>query len=283
MIESKKRRQGIAPQSLGSRPSLLKQKDFISTQHMGTVPESISDVKGTTHGHVLPLSSAHLANLGLEPVCNSQSPPNGSFFDTVPGLTPTSSSDSTGGFSLPFMDGVQQNSTFPATPLSGMFADPSGMDAPISDISTMLFTSSDPLAYPTQPTTSFENDDSHVFHRSTNSPAVGVDMKSHTAMFAPAIMPPAGPGSRLNDSEVQLFGNMPMYLMQGMHPYREFPPQNVSPHMPMSGSSLPFDNLLDHDEWAQTFIEPALGTSNATPPMEGSQQYQQGPGINEWH
>ncbi|KAF2854085.1 hypothetical protein T440DRAFT_486702 [Plenodomus tracheiphilus IPT5] len=290
LIESKKRRQGSSPQSLGSRPNLLKQDDFMGPRRASTFPESVPDSKRTAHGHALPISSIHLANLGLEPVYNSPSPGNGDFYDPVPALTPTSSNASLGAFSVPSLHGTQQNSAFPPTPMGGSFADSSGLNVPISDISTMMFPSADPLAYPNQAMTTFENKHPQIFDRSTHSPVVGGiphqmssgDIKSHPAMFAPTGMPQGGPGRRLNDNEAQLFGNMPMYLMQGAHPYRGFPPHNGSPHMQMSGPNMQFDDLLNHDEWAQTFLDPALSMSSARPPMGSNQQYQPGPGMNGW-
>lgn len=286
LIESKKRRQGSSPQSIGSRPSLLKQDDFMGLRRASTFPESIPDCKRTAHGNALPISSTHLANLGLEPAYNSPSSGNGDFFDPVPGLTPTSSSTSLANFGVPSMHGTPQNSAFPPTPMDRSFAESSGFNVPISDISTMMFPSADPLAYPNQPMTTFENKHPQVLDRSIHSPIVGsiphqmsgVDIKSHPAMFEPTSMPP---GRRLNDTEAQIFNNMPMYLMQGAHPSRGFS-QNGGPHMQMPGPNLPFDDMLNHDEWAHSFLDPALGMSSARPPPGNNQQYQQGAGMNGW-
>ncbi|KAH9859840.1 hypothetical protein IAQ61_011622 [Plenodomus lingam] len=275
LIESKKRRQGSSPQSLGSRPSLVKQDDFMGLRRASSFPESIPDSKRTAHGHTLPISSTHLANLGIEPAVgyNTPSPGNGDFFEAVPGLTPTSSNASLANFGVPPMPGTQQS-----------------LNVPISDISTMMFPSPDPLAYPNQPMTTFENKYPQAFDRNMHSPVVGaiphhtsgIDIKPHPAMFAPTSMPPGGAGRRLNDTEAQLFGNMPMYVMQGAHPYRGFPPQNGSTHIQMPGPNMQFDEMLNHDEWAQNFIDPALGMSSTRPPLGNTHQYQQGADMNGW-
>ena len=288
LIESKKRRQGSSPQLIGSRPDLLKQDDFMGPRRASTFPESVPDAKRTAHGHVLPISSTHLASLGLEPSYSSPGPPNSDFFDTMPGLTPASSSTSLGTFNGPSMHNSQQSSPFPPTPLGGSFTDSTGLTVPLSDISTMMFPSADPLAYPNQPMTTFENKHPQVFDRNTHSPVVGgvphqmpsVDMKPHPGMFAPTSMP-TGPGRRVNENEAQLYGSMPLYLMQGAPAYRQFPPQNGSPHMQMAGPNMQFDDLLNHDEWTQTFLDPAMGMNRQ--PLGSNHQYgQQGPGMGPW-
>lgn len=85
------------------------------------------------------------------------------------------------------------------------------------------------------------------------------------------------------DNDAQLFGTVPMYLMQGAQSYRGFPPQAGSPHMQMPGPNMQFDDLLNHDEWTQTFLDPALGMSSGRPPLgNNDQQYQQGSNMNDW-
>lgn len=290
LIESKKRRQASSPQSIGARPNFIKQDDFMGPRRASTFPESIPDAKRTAHGHALPLSSTHLASLGLESAYGSPAPSNPDFYDAVPGLTPNSSNASLGTFGNAAMHNPQQSSSFPPTPLVTSFTDTTGLNIPLSDISTMMFPSADPLAYPNQPMTTFENKHPHVFERSTNSPVVGGvppqlptgDIKSHPAMFAPTSMP-AGPGRRMNENEAQLFGSMPLYLMQGAQSYRGFPPQNGSPHMQMAGPNMQFDDLLNHDEWAQTFLDPAMGMNNGRPPLGSNHQFgQQGAGMGPW-
>lgn len=285
LIESKKRRQGSSPQSLAARPSLLKSEDFMGPRRASTFPESVPDSKRTAHSHALPISQAHLSNLGLDPAYNSPSPSNPEFFDAVPGLTPTSSTASLAGFAPAHT--LQQRASFPPTPLTNSFTDPNSMNVPISDISTLMFPSQDPLAYPNQPMTTFENTHPQVFDRNTGTPVAGglphqmsgIDIKSHPAMFGPTSMP-TGPGRRMNDSEVQLFGPMPMYLMQGGQAHRGYPPHAGAPHMQVPGQPMQFDDLLNHEEWAQTFLDPSLGLNNGRPPFNGNAQYgQQGPGM----
>ena len=290
LIESKKRRQGSSPQS-ASRPNAFKHDEFMQPRRASTFPESMPNSKRTAHGHALPISSLHLTNLGLEPAYGSPSSSSSSFFETMPNLTPTSSTASLAGFGVaPPMHNVQHSSSFPPTPLAGSFPDPVGLNVPLSDISTMMFPSADPLAYPNPPMTTFENRHPQIFDRNTSSPVVGVphqmagvDMKSQPAMFGAPGMP-SGPGRRANDNEVQLFGPMPMYLMQGAQSYRGFPPQAGSPHMPMPGSNIPFDDLLNHDEWTQNLMDPGMDLNNTRSPLGSNQHYgQPGSGLGGWH
>lgn len=169
------------------------------------------------------------------------------------------------------------------------FADPSGLN-PISDITTMMFPSGDPLAYPNQPMTTFENKHPQAFDRHTGTPIAGslphqlsgVDSKSHPAMFAPTSMP-AGPGRRMTETEAQIFNPMPMYLMQGAHPYRGFPPQAGGPQMPMAGPNMHFDDLLTQEDWSQSFFDPALSAPGARPPLGSNSPFpQQGTPMGGW-
>lgn len=284
LIESKKRRQGSSPQSLAARPNFLKQEDFMGLRRASTFPESVPDGKRTAHGHPLPISQAHLANLGLDPAYSSPSPSNPDFFDAMPGLTPTSSNASLAGFGMGPAHNLQQRASFPPTPLVSSFTDPSNLNIPISDISTMMFPSGDPLAYPNQPMTTFENRQPQAFDRN-NSPVLGgvphhmsgVDIKPHPAMYAPTSIP-TGPGRRLTDNEVQLFGPMPMYTMQNGQLQRGFPPQSGSPSVQMPAPHMQFDDLLNQDEWAQSFMDPALGLNSGRPAFASNPPYGQSMG-----
>jgi hypothetical protein len=172
IIESKKRRQASSPQSLATRPNLLKSDEFTGPRRASTFPESMPDIKRTALSHSLPISQSHFANLGLDPAFNSPTPSSADFFDTVPGLTPTSSTASLPNFGLGPTHTPQQRPSYPATPLGGNFADPSGLNVP--DISTIMFPSADPLAYPNPPMTTFESRHPHMFDRNSASPAVGM-------------------------------------------------------------------------------------------------------------
>ncbi|XPT04236.1 Gypsy retrotransposon integrase-like protein 1 [Ascochyta lentis] len=270
--ESRKRRQDSSPQSLGSRPQLL-ENDLTMPRRASTFPESHPDSKRTAPGPSLPISQSHFASLGLDPSFNSPSPSNADFFDAVPGLTPTSSNASLGQFSA-----LPTRPSFPPTPLSNSFADPSGLNVPISDISTMMFPSADPLAYPNPPMTTFENKHPQAFDRRLDSPSVGgptsgIDMKPYPAMFAPSSMPPGPP--RRHESEAQLFGHMPMYLMQAAQTQRSHPLHSGSPSMHhIPGQNMQFDELLNQEEWAQTFMDPGLGLPNPRTPFGGNTQFQ---------
>jgi hypothetical protein len=279
IIESKKRRHDSSPQSLATRPNILKQDDFMAPRRASTFPESMPDVKRTALSHSLPISQSHFAALGLDPAFSSPSPSDGGFFDAVPGLTPTSSTASLPGFGLGPTHTPQQRPSFPATPLAGNYADPSGLNVP--DISTIMFPSADPLAYPNQPMTAFEARHPQIFDRNTASPVVGipqqisgVDIKPNPAQFAP-------PGfARRSDGEVQLFGQMPMYLVQGAQAQQGYQPHANSP---VPGNNLQFDDLLNQEEWDNTFLDPHMGLHNGPASFGGRPQYgAPGQGMGGW-
>jgi hypothetical protein len=284
IIESKKRRHDSSPQSLSTRPNILKKDDFMAPRRAATFPESMPDVQRTAISHSLPISQSHMAALGLERTFQSPSPSDGGSFDALPGLTPTSSSTSLSGFGPGPAQTPQQRSSYPATPMGVNFADPSGLSAP--DLSSIVFPSADPLAYPSHPMTAFEGRHPQLFDRNTASPALGgmphhmpgQDIKSHPVQFA---TPGYGPGHQTRpEGDAQLYGQMPMYLMQGA--------QGQQVYQPHAGNALPsgnlqFDDLLTQDEWANSFLDPSLGLDSAHTPFEGRQQYAPpGPGMGGW-
>jgi hypothetical protein len=282
LVESRKRRQDSSPQLL-SRSQLLKDDELALPRRASTFPESHPDTKRTAPGPSLPISQTHYASLGLDSSFNSPSPSNADFFDAVPGLTPTSSTPSLGGYSMP------QRPSFPPTPLTSAFADPSGINGPLSDISTMMFPSADPLAYPNQPMTTFENKHLQLFDRRLGSPAVGaphpaseIEMKSHPAGYAPNAAPTGPP--RRHDSEAQLFGGMPMYLMQSAQPPRGFPLHSGSPSLhSIPGQGMQFDDLLNQEEWSQSFMDPGIGMPNSRTPFGGNVHFAPpGTGMGGW-
>ncbi|KAH6633487.1 fungal-specific transcription factor domain-containing protein [Boeremia exigua] len=279
--ESRKRRQDSSPQSLSSRPQLI-ESDLAVPRRASTFPDSHPDSNRTAPGPSLPISQTHYASLGLDPSFNSPSPSNADFFEGVPGLTPTSSNASLGQFGA-----LPNRPSFPPTPLSNSFTDPSGLNVPISDISTMMFPSADPLAYPNPPMTTFENKHPQAFDRRLESssvvgPTSGTDFKSYPAIFAPSSMP-AG-ALRRHESEAQLFGPMPMYLMQAAQTQRGQPIHSGSPSMHhIPGQNMHFDELLNQEEWAQTFMDPGMGLPSSRTPFGGNSQFQPpGAGVGGW-
>ncbi|KAF2738758.1 transcriptional activator Mut3p [Polyplosphaeria fusca] len=274
---TKKRRPGSSPQSVHSRPNMLKQEEFIpiGPRRASTFPESMPNSHRTTLGQSLPLSQAHYANLGLDPY-GSPSRSSSDFLDSAPSLTPTSTTNSSvGGFGVaPGHAPQHPGQSFPSTPLSYM--DSAGVNVPLSDMSAMMFPSTDPFAYPNQPMTTFEN--SHNlpgFETKGSSPVVmnlpyqvsGIDVKPHPANFGPAALG-SHPRPR-TDNDVQLYGPMPMYLMQGAQlagaqpqGQRFFqsqqPPSNIARG---DSSNVNLDDLFGGDEWASTFMDQGLGLS----------------------
>ncbi|KAF2685973.1 hypothetical protein K458DRAFT_386981 [Lentithecium fluviatile CBS 122367] len=268
--ESKKRRHDSSPQSLRSRPNLLKQDaDFIATgpRRASTFPESMPNNKQTT----LPLSQTHLANLGVDAAYNSPSRSSSDFFEPSPSLTSASASSlSSYGMAAGPTAGLQSAQSFSA-PLN-TFTDASNPNVPLSDISTMMFPSADPMAYPMQPMTTFEDSRPQTFGFKHESPtmaqiafqAAGVDVKpSPPAFNSTGGMGSAQMGPRRSDNEVQLLGPMPMYLMQGAQQRGvHSQPTSQPPQIPLQDSTnLNFDEIFIGEEWAQTFMDPGLGLS----------------------
>lgn len=278
--ESRKRRQDSSPQ-VGGRPQLL-ESDLNLPRRASTFPESHPDSKRTAAGPALPISQSHYASLGLDPSFNPPSPSNADFFEVVPGLTPTSSNASLGQFGT-----LPTRPSFPPTPLSNSFTDPSGLNVPISDISTMMFPSADPLAYPNPPMTTFESKHPQALDRRLDSPSAvgptsGIDMKPYPAMFALSSMPTGPP--RRHESEAQLYGPMPMYLMQAAQAQKGHPLHSGSPSMHhIPGQNMQFDELLNQEEWAQTFMDPGMGLPSSRTPFGGNTQFQPpGSGMGGW-
>jgi len=284
IIESKKkRRQGSSPKGIAAKPNPLQNDDHMGPRRANTFPEGTTDAARPTLSHSLPISQSHFASLGLDPGFNSPAPSNPDFFDAVPGLTPTSSTASLAGFNLASAH-PQQRASFPPTPLGSGFVDPTGLHVP--DISSLMFPSGDPLAYPDQPMTSFESRHPNVFERHSASPAIGgvpqqigtIDPKLQSASFAASGHGLSG--VRRADSDVQLFGHnsMPVYLMQGQQALRGYQPHVGSPSVHLADNNLQFDDIMNQDEWANSFLDPALGLSNGRP----VQYAQQGSGMGAW-
>ncbi|KAL6157754.1 Gypsy retrotransposon integrase-like protein 1 [Exserohilum turcicum] len=268
IIASKKRRQGSSPQSTGMRPTFLGQNDAAGPRRASTYPDSIPHIKTAGSGQACPSAHHQFNGMTLNSTYPSHAMSNPNIFDGVPDLTPTSSNDSLPSFGIASIHDPQQSTAYNPPILSIAFADASGMNVPIADISTMMFPSADPLAYPNQPMTAFENKHPHAFDRTSGPPvssglvpqmSTSMDPKGHAAMFAPTSMP-NGQGRHQTDTEAQLFGPMPMYMMQGAQQYRGYQPQ---PGMQMPGpNSVQFDELLNQEDWSQSFMDPALSMGN---------------------
>jgi len=143
-------------------------------------------------------------------------------------------------------------------------------------MSAMMFPSTDPFAYPNQPMTTFENSNLQNFPRKTESSptitslpfqASDIDIKPHLASYGPSGLQNIQIGLRRPD-DVQLFGPMPMYLMQGAQlasaqGQRAFHPQ-PQPHQPHLGSdsTMNFDDIFGGEEWANAFMDQGLGLTN---------------------
>ena len=273
---------------------MLKQDaDFVSTgvRRASTFPESMPANKQTA----LPLSQAHLANLGVDSAYNSPSRSSSDYFEPSPSLT-SASEGSLSSYSMGAgaTTGPRPAQSFPAAPLVNAFTDPTSLNVPLADISTMMFPSADPMAYPIQPMTTFEESHPQSFGFKHESPsmaqiafqAAGDDMKpSPPAFSSPGPMSNLRMAPRRPDNEVQLLGPMPMYLMQGaqqrgFHP----PPTSAAPQMPLQdNTSMNFDEIFGSEEWAQTFMDPQLGLHGQGPAYGNQSNFPNGPGMGNWH
>jgi hypothetical protein len=262
IIASRKRRQGSSPHSLSTRPTFSGQSEaqVPEPRRASTYPDSIPNVKTAGPTQSFDSHSPDFGGLGLGSSYPAHSISNPNLFDGVPDLTPTSSNDSLPSFGLaPIHDAQPTSSAFGPTSLGNSSADPSGLNVPIVDISTMMFPSADPLAYPNQPMTAFENKHPQTFDRSTGTPVSGhpfqlptsMDMKGHSSMFAPTSAP-----NRHMDNEAQIFTPMPMYFMQGAQQYRGDLPQQGMLMQP--SNIMPFNELMHQDDWSQSFMDPAM-------------------------
>ena len=274
IVSSKKRRQGSSPQSSGARPILSGQKEATGPRRASTYPDTIPNLKTAGQGPAHPSPRNQFAGIGPSSSYPTHSISNPNLFDGVPDLTPTSSNDSLPSFGMAPIHDPRQSSVYNPSVLSSSFADPSGMNVPIADISTMMFPSTDPLAYPNQPMTAFENRHPQAFDRNSVPPVssghplqipTSMDIKGHPPMFAPNSMP-NGQGRLQSDNEAQLFGPVPMYLMQGTQQYRDFSPQ-LGMQMP-GPNNVQFDELLNQGDWSQSFMDPALNLSTGRPPHQ---------------
>lgn len=87
-------------------------------------------------------------------------------------------------------------------------------DAGLPDLSAMMFPSADPFAYPTQPMTALENE----HYKQETSPFTPPPAQTDR-LFAYQDSPlPNTTGTPYDSLEVQLFGPLPPYMMQGQFP-----------------------------------------------------------------
>ncbi|KAK7185043.1 fungal specific transcription factor [Paraphaeosphaeria sporulosa] len=267
--DTKKRRQASSPQSMHARPHALKQdSDFVAmgVRRASTFPETMPPNGKTT----LPLSQSHLSSLGIDRF--NSATPGSDYFDQTPSLTPTSATPSSLG-SYGLASGpphTRPGQPFAGSPLTTM-ADASGLNV---DMNTLMFPSADPLAYPNQPMTTFEDSHPQAYQFKHGSPIMaqlppqytGIDIKPSPASYAPSPMANIRTGTGRPDNEVQLLGPMPMYLMQGAQ-HRSFHPQPgvhgpPPPQIPgQNPANMSFDEIFGGEEWAQTFMDPGLGLS----------------------
>jgi hypothetical protein len=147
--------------------------------------------------------------------------------------------------------------------------------------------------------TTFENSNIQNFtHKTESSPTManlpfqtsGIDMKPHPSAYSPSGLSNVQMGHRRSeDSNVQLFGPMPMYLMQGaqlggVQGQRGFRPQPnpQQPHMPNS-ETMNFDDIFGGEEWASTFMDQGLGLNGGGTGFGQSYGFGPGaPGSGNW-
>ncbi|KAL5397902.1 hypothetical protein PMIN06_006234 [Paraphaeosphaeria minitans] len=287
--DNKKRRQASSPQSMHARPHALKQdSDFIAmgVRRASTFPETLPPNGKAT----LPLSQGHLSSLGIDRF--NAATPGSDCFDQTPSLTPTSATPSSlGSYGLASGPHTRPGQPFAGSPLTTV-ADASGLNV---DMNTLMFPSADPLAYPNQPMTTFEESHPQAYQFKHGSPIMaqlppqytGIDIKPSPASYTPSPMANVRTGSGRPDHEVQLLGPMPMYLMQGAQ-HRSFHPQPgvhgpPPPQIPgQNPTNMSFDEIFGGEEWAQTFMDPGLGLSGG-PGYGGQPHFGAGaPSMGGW-
>ena len=356
MAANRKRRQDSPAIPPMQKPVVCKTESDSDTKprRANTFPEALQNppMKRASFPHSLPLSQQHLSHVSLEsPYIASPTLSTHDFFDTTPSLTPTSTFASTFNFNIPHHTPQQApNHSFPATPVTNSFLDPVGLNVPLPDMSAMMFPSADPLAYPNQPMTTFENSgfpfkdtsaaapnavanglNSNFSYRPRSSGSAGdmQDIFGNIAGLGSGAVRPvsangvgsssssSGSGSMtganggvnggaagagLADNDVQLFGPMPMYLMQGAQ-------HAANPALGLQGadaganaagrqsgsngtngvggfesSSMNLDDLFSGEEWANTFLDQGLGLGGLGIGAFGSGggAQAQGVGIGGW-
>ncbi|KAF2275428.1 uncharacterized protein EI97DRAFT_450995 [Westerdykella ornata] len=276
-VAGKKRGQGHSPQLQHNRPARLQPEDFVAAdlRRANTLPETMPDHKPTS-GSTLPVSQAQLTALGIDPAyARASLQPKADFYESRPNLTPTSATTIGGSFVVPVNGKIQHqpNHSFPATPLGNSFVEPTGLSVPLSDVSAMMFPSPDPFAYPNQPMTTFENNNNPQGFKADMPPTVtslpyqvAHDMKPPVA-FDPGSLDVPVDSRPWNDTDVQVFGPMPMYLMQGAQQRSNIQSRTASQNIQMTSSpstgNMNFADLLGGEEWANTFMDQSLGLNNA--------------------
>jgi hypothetical protein len=71
--------------------------------------------------------------------------------------------------------------------------------------------------------------------------------------------------------------------MQGGQAQRGYQPHNGSPNVQLPSNNLQFDELINQDEWANTFLDPSLGLNNGQAQFNGRAHYgPQGQGMDSW-
>ena len=266
-----------------------------------TFPEAMPNSRLAT-ANSLPLSQAHLANLGVDPRYGQSSIPGSEPYDPTPSLTPTSATPSGAsayGGAPTHLSHPQLAQSFPATPLTNNFVDPTGLNVPISDVNAMMFPTADPFAYPNQPMTTFENNNPQDFGiKSETSPTSGsvhfpvsnMGIKSQPAVYPPGSVNMGAETRRPTENDVQLFGPMPMYLMhgaqqQGQRAFHPHAPRNMQLGSTPEGAGVSFDELFGGEQWANTFMDEGLGLSGNSSGYGGpSPQFHPapGPGMPGW-
>ena len=226
------------------------------------------------------------------PGFNSRRPVYHDIYDALTALTPgdvtTPGSAPTSGFTFSTPPQSQtQTMTDPSSPVSPSFPqDSSGPNPPFPDLTSMMFPSGDPFAYPNQPTAAFESQFSGQGNFGPNnlfpsfatlkSEAPSDSTPNDGNLFIPpsSSLEPNG-NDASGDADVQLFGPMPMYMMQGQQSQQHQPnfgiqgpqhnqqsqqqgqqqqPQKIENHQ-QGQQNVNLEELFSGEEWANIFGE----------------------------
>jgi len=106
-------------------------------------------------------------------------------------------------------------SSIPSSATQPQFGFPSNFDdADLPDLSAMMFPSADPFAYPNQPMTTLEN----RHYKQENPPFTPPPAQTDRLFVYHDSTTPNTAAHPYDSLEVQLFGPLPPYMMQGPHP-----------------------------------------------------------------
>ncbi|KAJ9637170.1 Gypsy retrotransposon integrase-like protein 1 [Coniosporium tulheliwenetii] len=275
---NRKRRQAPSPNQYAMDNTPVKTTPEVELPHYSvkranTVPEGLSTGESGGSAIAYPVPISH-QNLSVQSTYSGA--PNPKFMDASslpPSLTAVSTSMPNMSFAAP------QQHFSPLTSTADFASNSGSFYPPIPDLSAMMFPSADPFAYPNPPMTTFENSAFNNlamnFNGASGPGAGGLPQPSTLPDPLYSFPPTSHPGGNSNrnsgifmqntdsalpsgsgglgtpdldgsgELDVQLFGPMPMYMMQGGQQEQQLEPQgnNFQPQRAAQGGGAWDPNL----------------------------------------